>query len=45
MQFEVYLKKGEFKEARLETRKETLNLYSRVEALCRLPEAEDQAQA
>lgn len=38
--FETHLEKGEIEQARLETRKVTHNLYWRVEALCRLAEAE-----
>ncbi|MCP5505848.1 MAG: hypothetical protein H7A38_03070 [Chlamydiales bacterium] len=41
--FEVHLRRGELQEARLETRKIDLNLYWRVEALCRLAEAEAKA--
>ncbi len=39
-QFEVFLGNEEYDKARAETRKDVFNLYWRVEALCRVAEAE-----
>lgn len=39
-QFEDFLQKGQLDKARAETRKDVFNLYWRVEALCRVAEAE-----